>query len=203
MIANILLSKDSGVPLHRRDGITTRPRVVLKNILDLMMVAVIITTTLYLLDDSNRGASSMSQGTSTVNQNAPNVQTLPTDPRDAAVTSELALVCNFRDVIARELTSVDSRLHSAAPQPVDFRRYYTLRKILSNAGRTGLNDRIREIEVAIQLRNSPNFNRNRDQPSVARAIRNLHQTANSCRSGALASAMARIRNVSDQPGLAN
>jgi len=171
-----------------------RPRIVrvINRILDIIMVAVITAATLYLLDDGNHAARSTAQVASAVSRDAPKPQMLPGDPRDAAVTYDLATVLKFRDAIARELTSVNSRFHSGASQAIDIRRRYTMEKILSNDGRSGLNDRIAEIGAAIRLRSSSGFDANRDQASITQAIQNLHDTAISCRSGALAAAAAGI-----------
>ncbi len=182
-----------------RDEITARRRSIvtaINHILDLALVAVVVATTLYLLDDSEHAAQSAAQARNARVQNTTHVQILPTDPRDAAVSSDLAAVRTFRDAIVAELTAADSRLHSGTSLPSDIRRRHAMEKILSNAGHTGLDDRIAQIEAAIRLRSSPTYIANRDHSSIKQAIQDLHDTAISCRSGALASAVAEMQNTS-------
>lgn len=202
MIASIPSLQRPDIPPGKRIESPPRGRrivPVIRNILDVTMVAVIVATTLYLLDDSNHATRSTAQTVGAVNQNAPQAQLLPSDPRDPVVSSDLATVHRFSDVITRELTSVDVRLHSGAPQQINLRRRYAMQKMLSNAGGTGLNDRVAEIESAIRLRSSPRFNWDRDQPSIEHAIRHLHETAISCGSGALAAAAIEVEDSIEEP----
>ena len=198
MISSAQPTRGANLSTRPRNEITARRRrtvLIINHILDVALVAAIVAITLYFLDDSHRATSSPARPTGAMIQSVPNAQRLPSDPRDPAVSSDLVIVRKLRDVIARELTAADARLHSGMPRQHDVRLRYSMGKMLSNAGGTGLDDRIAEIEAAIRLRKSPTYDANRDQSSIRQAIRNLHDTAISCRSGALATAVAKIHNT--------
>jgi hypothetical protein len=118
----------------------------------------------------------------------PALPPLPVNPQDPLVVADLATVRAFRDALQHELVFTNSKLVATPGDLHQLRRRYAIEKMLSNAGGSGLSDRLAEFDKATNRYSSPSFDPTRDQPFVTKAIRDLHYAAVSCRSGALADA---------------
>ncbi|MGZ4814297.1 MAG: hypothetical protein ACXVZV_02745 [Terriglobales bacterium] len=140
---------------------------------------------LWFLDDSDRSTTNPQNPSVQTAVNATVHQLLATDPTDPLVAADVTTVRAFRDALERELAATDARLATTAGQQQEIKRRFVLQKMLTNAGRSGLNDRLAEVEVAIKLQGSALRLLPRNRDAIQRAIENIHTTAQSCRSGAL------------------
>ena len=76
---------------------------------------------------------------------------------------------SFRDALKRELVLIDSRASHSGGEQDQRKRRYAIEKMLTNAGGSGVNDRLAAIDKAIKLRSSPTFSAADSQLFVSRA----------------------------------
>lgn len=149
--------------------------------LDATLVLIIAASVLWFLDRTDR-IWPTSQGP--VASDAMSIPLpLSSDPLDPAVTTDIATVSELRNAVEAQLAEIDTRPLNSHGNQADQNRRATLLSILSNAGGSGLNDRLAEIQQAIRRRNMEE-----ERNFVRQAIRDIHATAESCRSGPFADA---------------
>jgi len=181
------MSIDPGVPRDfRAAGLRKRTRF-LSGVLDVLLILIVVVSVLLVLDDSTRkpGESPTTAGSTT---NAVISQQLPADPRDPLVAADISTVRAFKDALERELTKTESSLLAAPGQMESAKRRYAIQKMLTNAGGSGLNDRLAEIEKAISLSSSSGYTSTEIDSFIRKAIQDLHETAISCKTGPLSEA---------------
>ncbi len=174
---------------NARPSRATIVRRFLGRLLNAVVATVIVFGVLLLLDDSKPPANTGEQPT----QRAVSISALSqsiTDVRDPQLSEEIQLVRNFRDSVKNALADTDSELLYFPGQQQLAKRRSSLEKLLRNSGTTGLDDRLAEIDKAIVSQASAQSKA--DEEFVKKAIRELHETAISCKSGAIGDAFKRL-----------
>jgi len=117
---------------------------ILATLLSATIAFLVILGSLWILDDSDQAPAS-EQATVQTSMRADR-HPVPTDPLDAAVADDIATVRSFRDALTRELTASDFRPVASHRNNIEMNRRVAIQKMVSNSGRTGVNDRLNEIE---------------------------------------------------------
>lgn len=173
----------NSVPLARKGA---RYRYYLINF---SLVAVLVGSVLWLLNISYPTARDDKVPLDEVRASEP-----PANRREMVVAADIQVVRAFRDMLVEEMRHCEPAPGIATRTA----KCYAIEKMLTNSGKTGIADRLDEIQRSLAVRSSKHPTLS-EEARIESAIRRLHQTAVSCERGALAHAVTQLRQkVPDQ-----
>jgi hypothetical protein len=113
---------------------------------------------------------------------------LQTELTDSGLAADIATMRAYQKALTDELEATNERLKSDPGDRTFLKRGRLLEVLLSNAGGTGINDRLAAIDTAQRMIASRTVSTEFDEATVREAMKNLRSSAASWKTGAFANA---------------
>jgi len=113
---------------------------------------------------------------------------LETDLGDSNLTADIATMRTFQTALTDELGATNQRLKSDPRDQTFLKRKQLIEMLLTNAGRTGVNDQLAAIENARRMMASRAISTHADEATVRNTMANLRNGTASWKTGPFANA---------------
>jgi len=113
---------------------------------------------------------------------------LEADLADSSIGTDLTTMRAYQKALTDELDDTNEKLKGAPGDKTLLKRKQLLEVLITNAGATGVNDRLAAIETSLRMVASRAVYTDEDEATVRRAMANLRGSVASWKTGALANA---------------